>query len=50
MAAVTELASDVGTRAACRALFASRASYYRERRAACFPAATALRPIESRII
>jgi len=37
MAAVTELASDVGTRAACRALFAPRASYYRDRRAACFP-------------
>ena len=34
MAAVTELATAVGTRAACRALFAPRASYYRERRAA----------------
>ena len=34
MAAVTELATTVGTRAACRALFAPRASYYRERRSA----------------
>ena len=34
MAAVTELATAVGTRAACRALFAPRASYYRKRRAA----------------
>jgi putative transposase len=32
MAAVTELATAVGTRAACRALFAPRASYYRDRR------------------
>src|SRR5712691_1125255 len=48
MAAVTELATDVGTRAACRALFAPRASYYRDRRAACFPAATALRPRPAR--
>ncbi len=50
MAAVTELASDVGTRAACRALFASRASYYRDRRAACFPAAIALRPRPARAL
>ena len=34
MAAVTELATAVGTRAACRALFAPRASHYREGRAA----------------
>ena len=34
MAAVTELATAVGTRAACRALFAPRASHYRKRRAA----------------
>ena len=55
MAAVTELATDVGTRAACRALFAPRASYYRERHAASSPAtlarprhssARALRPAE----
>ena len=32
MAAVTELATAVGTRAACHALFAPRASYYRDRR------------------
>jgi putative transposase len=44
MAAVTELASDVGTRAACRALFAPRASYYRERHAASSPAVTPPRP------
>src|SRR5712691_198585 len=50
MAAVTELATDVGTRAACRALFAPRASYYRDRRAACFPAATALRPRPARAL
>jgi transposase InsO family protein len=50
MAAVTELATDVGTRAACRALFAPRASYYRNRRAACFPAATALRPRPARAL
>ena len=41
MAAVTELATAVGTRAACRALFAPRASYYRERRAASSPRASA---------
>src|ERR1700688_3942142 len=50
MAAVTELASDVGTRAACRALFAPRASYYRDRRAASFPAAIALRPRAARAL
>ena len=44
MAAVTELATDVGTRAACRALFAPRASYYRERRAVSSPAVTPARP------
>jgi putative transposase len=50
MAAVTELATTVGTRAACRALFASRASYYRDRRAACFPTAIALRPRPARAL
>ena len=44
MAAVTKLATDVGTRAACRALFAPRASYYRERHAASSPAGTLARP------
>ena len=38
MAAVTELATAVGTRAACRALFAPRASHYRQRRASICPA------------
>ena len=50
MAAVTELATTVGTRAACRALFASRASYYRDRRAASFPAAIALRARPARAL
>ena len=50
MAAVTELATAVGTRAACRALFAPRASYYRDRCAACFPAAIALRPRPARAL
>src|ERR1017187_5037972 len=50
MAAVTELATTVGTRAACRALFASRASYYRDRRAASFPAAIVLRPRPARAL
>jgi putative transposase len=50
MAAVTELATAVGTRAACRALLAPRASYYRERRAASSPAVTALRPRAGRAL
>ena len=37
MAAVSELSTAVGTRAACRALFAPRASHYRQRRAAALP-------------
>ena len=32
MAAVTELATAVGTRAACLALWVPRGSYYRDRR------------------
>ena len=32
MTAVTELANDVGTSAACQALCMPRASYYRDRR------------------
>ena len=32
MAAVIELANDVGTSAACQALCVPRASYYRDRR------------------
>jgi len=50
MAAVTELATDVGTRAACRALFAPRASYYRERRAAGSPSVVASRPLPARAL
>jgi putative transposase len=50
MAAVTKLASDVGTSAACHALCMSRASYYRDRRKASFPAATALRPSPARAL
>ncbi len=40
MAAVSELSTAVGTRAACRALFAPRASHYRQRRASLRPAKT----------
>ena len=44
MAAVTELAVDVGTCAACHTLLVPRASYYRERRAASFPVVRVSRP------
>jgi hypothetical protein len=44
MAAVTELANDGGTSAACQALCMPRASYYRERRKTSSPAVTASRP------
>ena len=44
MAAVTELAVDVGTSAACHTLLVPRASYYRARRAASFPVVRVLRP------
>ena len=50
MAAVTELATAVGTRAACRALFASRASHYRQRRAAIGSAKTNPRPSPPRAL
>ena len=50
MAAVTELATAVGTRAACRALFASRASHYRQRRAAIGSAETNPRPSPPRAL
>ncbi len=43
MTAVTELAVDVGTSAACRALTLPRASYYRDRRKASVPAVAARR-------
>jgi hypothetical protein len=41
MAAVTELANDVGTSAACQALCMPRASYYRDRGKTSSPAVTA---------
>ena len=44
MAAVTELAVDVGTSAACHTLLVPRASYYRARRAASFPVVRVSRP------
>ena len=50
MAAVTELATAVGTRAACRALFAPRASHYRKRRAAIYPMVIRLRPSSPRAL
>ncbi len=50
MAAVTELATAVGTRAACRALFAPRASHYRQRRAASCSAKTNPRPSPPRAL
>jgi putative transposase len=50
MAAVTELATAVGTRAACRALFAPRASYYRQRRSSIRPAIRKLRPAPARAL
>ncbi len=50
MAAVTQLAADVGTRPACEALGVPRASYYRDRRPASFPAAAALRPSPARAL
>jgi hypothetical protein len=50
MAAVTELANDVGTSAACQALCMPRASYYRERRKTSSPAVTASRPSPARAL
>ena len=50
MAAVTELATDVGTSAACHALCVPRASYYRDRRKTSFPAVTASRPSPARAL
>ncbi len=44
MAAVTELANEVSTSAACHALCMPRASYYRDRRRTSFPAGTPTRP------
>ena len=50
MTAVTELAVDVGTSAACQALTVPRASYYRERRKIFFPTVTASRPSPARAL
>ena len=50
MAAVTELATAVGTRAACRALFAPRASYYRRRRSSLRPEVRKVRPSPARAL
>jgi putative transposase len=50
MAAVNELATEVGTRAACRALFAPRASHYRHKRASLCPAITRSRPASPRAL
>ncbi len=50
MAAVSELASDVGTSAACQALGMPRASYYRERRVSVCPAAITSRPSPPRAL
>jgi putative transposase len=50
MTAVTELAVDVGTSAACQALTVPRASYYRDRRKIFFPAVTASRPSPARAL
>ena len=50
MTAVTELANDVGTSAACHALCMPRASYYRDRRKASSPAVNASRPSPARAL
>jgi putative transposase len=50
MAAVTKLANDVGTSAACQALCMPRASYYRDRRKTSSPAVTASRPVPTRAL
>jgi putative transposase len=50
MSAVTQLAVDVGTSAACQALHLPRASYYRDRRRASAQAGIALRPSPARAL
>jgi hypothetical protein len=50
MTAVTELANDVGTSAACQALPMPRASYYRDRRKTFSLAVTASRPSPARAL
>jgi hypothetical protein len=50
MPAVTELAVDVGTSAACQALAMPRASYYRDRRKISSPAVVTTRPAPARAL
>lgn len=50
MAAVTELASEVGASAACQALCLPRASYYRDRHKSSFPLETGSRPSPARAL
>jgi hypothetical protein len=50
MAAVAELASDVGTSAVCQALCMPRASYYRDGRKTSSPAVSASRPSPARAL
>ena len=50
MAAVTELATAVGTRAACLALWVPRGSYYRDRRSSSSLVQTAPRPRSGRAL
>jgi hypothetical protein len=50
MTAVTELAVDVGTSAACQALCMPRASYYRDRRKVSSPSVAASRPSPARAL
>jgi len=50
MAAVTDLASEVGASAACQALCMPRASYYRDRRKTSFLEETVSRPVPARAL
>ncbi len=50
MSAVTELASEVGTSAACQALCLPRASYYRDRCKSSFPLETGSRSSPARAL
>jgi putative transposase len=50
MAAVAELANDVGTSAACQALCMPRASYYRDDRKTSSPTVSASRPSPARAL
>ena len=50
MSAVTELAIDVGTSAACQVLWMPRASYYRDGRKISSPAVSASRPSPTRAL